>query len=328
MGFCGRGKVVAGLVRIPAPGVRRVPVPVLRGACQTALEGRPFIHPIFPPRQTKIRRASSEALLPAGQTASTAHTGSAPLPAGQGSVIFPTCPVVPSAQERKREYNRISIAYSSAGRNGRTAYDRKEQAPNQHFQRWRGDPFSAGAWGDARPEAQPAVPAASAFGPMETRARPTSRGLPSAALCDLCAAKCNYSGIAVFAEANHVRHCARACVSFLSARKRFSPFFIARGSRPLRGTGLRHGCVRCLRAFIPDAEGKVGGNDASLPCGARICCRFAQSTLFAPAGQKRCRAGAPDFGRVAGESCLRSGLPIRNGWQARREDGSMSSCAP
>ena len=29
--------------------------------------------------------------------------------------------------------------------------------------------------GDARPEAQPAVPAFSAFGPMETRARPMSR---------------------------------------------------------------------------------------------------------------------------------------------------------
>ena len=57
-------------------------------------------------------------------------------------------------------------------------------------------------------------------------------------------------------------------------------------------------------------------------------CRCAQTTLFAPAGQKRFRAGAPDFGRVAGESCLWSALPFRNGWQARREDGSMPSCAP
>ena len=34
----------------------------------------------------KIRRANSEALLPAGQTASIPHTGNVPLPAGQGSV--------------------------------------------------------------------------------------------------------------------------------------------------------------------------------------------------------------------------------------------------
>ena len=44
------------------------------------LKGRPFLHPTFPPRQTKIRRANSEALLPAGQTASNTHTGSAPCP--------------------------------------------------------------------------------------------------------------------------------------------------------------------------------------------------------------------------------------------------------
>ena len=43
---------------------------------------------------------------------------------------------------------------------------------------------------------------------------------------------------------------------------------------------------------------------ATLPCpaGARGRCRCAGSTLFAPAGQKRFRVGAPDFGGVAGES--------------------------
>ena len=68
--------------------------------------------------------------------------------------------------------------------------------------------------------------------------------------------------------------------------------------------------------------------DAALPRRGKGRCKCAEATLFAPAGQKRFRVGAPDFGRVAGESCLRSGLPIRNGWQARRGNGSMPSCAP
>ncbi len=57
---------------LPSPGAPAKPF----------LKRRPFIHPTFPPRQTKIRRANSEALLPAGQTASNTHTGSAPCPTG------------------------------------------------------------------------------------------------------------------------------------------------------------------------------------------------------------------------------------------------------
>ena len=73
-----------------------------------------------------------------------------------------------------------------------------------------------------------------------------------------------------------------------------------------RGGSLR----RCL---APQGQGAlpVCGVDAVCPCGA-----------------KALQSGAPDFGRVAGESCLWSALPIRNGWQARREDGSMPSYAP
>ena len=83
--------------------------------------------------------------------------------------------------------------------------------------------------------------------------------------------------------------------------------------------GPRAGACRLLRHAL---------GDAALPRRGKGRCQCAGSTLFAPAGQKRFRVGAPDFGRVAGESCLRSALPIKNGWQARREDGSMPSCAP
>ena len=93
----------------------------------------------------------------------------------------------------------------------------------------------------------------------------------------------------------------RLRIFFLSGRERFAPFFVARGGGAVRETSLQ--CGR---------EG-WGKNDASLPRGARICWRCAGSTLFAPAGQKRFRVGAPDFGRVAGESGAWGALPIRNG---------------
>ena len=51
---------------------------------------------------------------------------------------------------------------------------------------------------------------------------------------------------------------------------------------------------------LPAAKGCVGRRCLALR--ARGRCRCAYSTLFAPAGQKRCRVGAPDFGGVAGES--------------------------
>ena len=157
----------------------------------------------------------------------------------------------------------------------------------------------------------PAVPTASAFGAVLTSARPTSRGqalcvsfrlgrwCEQTAVLRWCAAKQRDSGgIAVFAEVSRVRHCVCACFSFLSGRKRLLPFLsLAAGFCGKQAPAW-------MRVFAPasNAEGKVGGNDASLPRGARICCWCAGSTLFAPAGQKRFRDGAPDFGRVAGES--------------------------
>ena len=55
---------------------------------------------------------------------------------------------------------------------------------------------------------------------------------------------------------------------------------------------------------IPMRKGRLREREMTLPCpaGARGRCRCADSTLFAPAGQRRFRVGAPDFGRVAGES--------------------------
>ena len=54
-----------------------------------------------------------------------------------------------------------------------------------------------------------------------------------------------------------------------------------------------------------------GGRWATLPCpaGARGRCRRAGSTLFAPAGQKRFRVGAPDFGLSRGKVVCRAVCP-------------------
>ena len=67
----------------------------------------------------------------------------------------------------------------------------------------------------------------------------------------------------------------------------------------------------------------------TLPCpggqGGAACVRIRRCL---PCGQKRFRVGAPDFGLSRGRAENWGALPIRNGRQARREDGSMPSCAP
>ena len=123
-------------------------------------------------------------------------------------------------------------------------------------------------------------------------------------LCDLRAAKCTGSGgVAIFA----------GC-------------FSVRGGA-LWETGLRHGydmCAWCGR------EGWGKGNDAALPRRGKGRCRCADSTLFAPAGQKRFRVGAPDFGRVAGERWIkkRSTFQERSGRRAGRRKAYSNSCRP
>ena len=57
------------------------------------------------------------------------------------------------------------------------------------------------------------------------------------------------------------------------------------------------------------------------PRGQGERCRCAYSTLFAPAGQRRCGVGAPDFGLSRGEGVCGAGCPSRAVWQARRGTG-------
>ena len=71
-------------------------------------------------------------------------------------------------------------------------------------------------------------------------------------------------------------------------------------------------CVE-RRCLAPQGQGTlpVCGGDAVCPCGA-----------------KALQSGAPDFGWFAGESCLRSGLPFKNGLAGAPERRSMLFCVP
>ena len=83
---------------------------------------------------------------------------------------------------------------------------------------------------------------------------------------------------------------------------------------PARGAGV------LFSVRHPGARGKEGAVpcDAALPRRGKGRCRCAGSTLFAPAGQKRFRVGAPDLGWFMGKSILWGGLPIRGAFPARR----------
>ena len=60
---------------------------------------------------------------------------------------------------------------------------------------------------------------------------------------------------------------------------------------------------------------------AALPRWGKGRCRCAYSTLFAPAGQKRFRVGAPDFGRFTGKSFLRGRFAHQETFPARQGNG-------
>ena len=94
-----------------------------------------------------------------------------------------------------------------------------------------------------------------------------------------------------------------------------------RRQAPARGAGV------LFSVRHPDARGKEGAVpcDAALPRRGKGRCRCAGSTLFAPAGQKRFRVGAPDLGWFMGKSILWGGLPIRGAFPARRgtESGQL-----
>ena len=157
----------------------------------------------------------------------------------------------------------------------------------------------------------PAVPTASAFGIVLTSARPTSRGqalcvsfrlgrwCEQTAVCDGAPRNRGVLAALPFLRKSAVPGIVPVAGFPSSLQGRgFRPFYRLR--RASVGNRPRHGCG--YSRLPPMRKGRLGGNDASLPRGARICCWCAGSTLFAPAGQKRFRDGAPDFGRVAGES--------------------------
>ena len=66
--------------------------------------------------------------------------------------------------------------------------------------------------------------------------------------------------------------------------------------------------LQCLELTLFSLSGCGSGrelallDDAALPRWGKGALRVCGATLFAPAGQRRFRVGAPDFGRVAGES--------------------------
>ena len=69
---------------------------------------------------------------------------------------------------------------------------------------------------------------------------------------------------------------------------------------------------------------------ATLPCpgGARGAAGVRIRRCLPLRGKGAAEYGAPDHGFIAGESCLRGGLPLNGGRAARPGDGSMPSCAP
>ena len=95
----------------------------------------------------------------------------------------------------------------------------------------------------------------------------------------------------------------------------------ARGGR--RGKNLHRGiCISgpfCAR---------VGEMTLPCPAGARRRCKCAYSTLFAPAGRRRFRVGAPDFGVSRRKGVCGAVCPSRAVWQARREAENGAAIPP
>ena len=79
-------RLVCGMACISVPLARKRAAAPFPGAPTKQPDGQNAPRPCFFPRHAMIRRANSEAPLPAGQTASNTPTGSAPCPPGQGSV--------------------------------------------------------------------------------------------------------------------------------------------------------------------------------------------------------------------------------------------------
>ena len=152
--------------------------PSFRRACQTVFDGQNALIFCFPPRQTKIRRANSEAPLPAGANSVASAHRQRPLPAGQGSVISPP---VRSFLPRKSVKGNTSTFPLHILPPEKTAEQRtigKNKRQTSVFNAGAAIPCSAGARGDARPGGpaarRPRGPEAQRPGGPEAR-RPRAR---------------------------------------------------------------------------------------------------------------------------------------------------------
>ena len=193
--------------------------PSFRRACQTVFDGQNALIFCFPPRQTKIRRANSEAPLPAGANSVASAHRQRPLPAGQGSVISPP---VRSFLPRKSVKGNTSTFPLHILPPEKTAEQRtigKNKRQTSVFNAGAAIPCSAGARGDARAEAQgaeaqPAVPPAAVFGSA------SGWRFYDAAQCAPVLRHCHFRG------SQPRPACSPRLASFREERG-FRPFFIA-----------------------------------------------------------------------------------------------------
>ena len=265
------------------------------------LKGKPFLYlSAFPSRQTKIRRANSEALLPAGQTASPPHTGSASLPAGQGSVISPPVRSFLPRKSAKGNTSTFPLHILPPEKMAEQRTIGKDKRQTSVFNAGAAIPCSAGAMGRRAPGG-PAGSAgfqclwlhADAHPPHEQGAgalrfvsvgaavradggRPRSRGLSPAEVFGSASGWRFYDAAQC---APVLRHCHfRGSQPRLACSPRRASFREERGFRPF--LSLAH--------VYPDAEGKIGrrGNDAPLPRGGKGALPVCRFDAVCPCGAK------------------------------------------
>ena len=247
-------------------------LPFSRRAFQTALEGQTVPQTAFSRDKPKSGAPTLKRFCPQGKQRRSPHTGSVPLPAGQGSVAqrMP----LQAAGSCSWACRRLLLLPLQPKRNAapmpptRGAWARLHGAEGAGRRHCR-----LGRWARVAPLA------------------PAEQGIAAPALKTLVF-RLFFPLYAVLP----VLFCARTCNRTADA---FPP--------PL----------------LRERNDRTGG-EMTLPCPTgKGRCRCAYSTLFAPAGQKRFRVGAPDFGDIAERVESWGALPIRNGRQARRGTGKV-----
>ena len=118
-GFCGRKRAVASVAPIPALDVRRDSIP--RRACLPYLMGKAPQLSTLSAMSPKSGAPTLKRFCPAGANSVEYAHRQRPLPVGQGSVISPCCPMIPSVQKRERKRSCGSIACPCTEKMGKTA---------------------------------------------------------------------------------------------------------------------------------------------------------------------------------------------------------------